>query len=263
MVLFRVNDVNTSLGQLGFALLKNLTENTSKLILYKTKEQILSTLLLSKSSKVYWRPPYLQYHDDVNEFWSLLFGSDTDSNEFLCCIDRDNIEKEKKIEATSSKLSEIVETPKDKVDGTDIIIPASAKAKSDVVYRVAKIGHQLPKINPVADDDSDSTLPSDTEKSSIMQSIKSINNIPGNLQEKPIDIVSTQIPPKSANISVAVQPSFLSSSTFDLNSLATENRIQHTEVRMNLSKLDTKLDRILDNIERKYLIEYEIEHTKL
>lgn len=247
-------------------MLKNSTDDTSKLILYKTKEQILSTLLLTKSSQdvvtVYWKPPYLQFHDDSNGFWSLLFGSDADSNEFFakleeaCTIDRaimakpDGIisKENDNIEKISSKPTETSKLSNDKVDEPDTISNPTVKAKSDVVYRVAKIGHQLPRIKPVADDDSDST--SDTGRLMNTPLIKSVYNIP----EKP---ATFQIPPKPANISVALQPSIWPSSTFDLNSFAAENRMQHTEVRMNLSKLDSKMDRVLDNIERKYcLIEY-------
>ncbi|XP_031626354.1 uncharacterized protein LOC116342761 [Contarinia nasturtii] len=245
-----ISDINTSIGHLGLALLQNPFENTSKLILYKTKEQILSTFLLKRSTKVYWKPPYLQYHDDMNGFWSLLFTHDADCTDFfakleeVCDIDRANaikfeasdrinmVELEK-IEEVSSKSN--AEKP-DEVDSTNSPI---LKTKDDVVHRVARIGHQLPKIKPVtADDDSDSTQPSDTEK---VPNIKPAYNI----AER-----TGQLPPKPANISVALQPSFWPSSTFDLNSFATENRIQNTEVRMNLSKLDSKMDRMLDNIER-------------
>lgn len=275
MYFLRVDDANTSLGQLGLALLKNSADDMSKLILYKTKEQILSTLLLTRSSQVYWKPPYLQYHDDSNIFWSLLFGCDDDSNEFFakleeaCTIDRGLLkphanettekEREKELDAQNkvSDTDELKSKNNDKVDGA-ISLP-KVNAKSDVVYRVAKIGHQLPRMKPVADEDSDSTsYPSDTEKIPSMLPIKSLYNI----SEKPAPKAPTQIPPKSANISVALQPSFWSqpssSSTFDLNTFAAENRIQHTEVRMNISKLDSKVDRILDNIERTYNLSHDI-----
>lgn len=250
-----MNDSNTSVGQLGLALLQNPIENASKLILYKTKDQILSTFLLGPTAKVFWKPPYLQYHDDLNGFWSLFFTHDSDCTDFfakleqVCEIDRADTVKSKyvepqkteieKMEVVSSKMS----TGKsDEVDSTNSPTP---KTKSDVVHRVAKIGHQLPKIKPVtADDDSDSTLPSDTER----LPAKSVYHMPER-------VATSHLPPKPANFSVALQPSFWpSSSTFDLNSFATENRMQNTEVRMNLTKLDSKIDRVLDNIERKLFI---------
>lgn len=201
---------------------------------------------MTKLSTVYWKPPYLQYHDASKEVWSLLFASNNDSADFLaklkdvCLIDRANATEteennEKPVEfANAIKLLEPAEERKDKIDGGE-----SVKVKSDIVYRVAKIGHQLPKLKPPADDDSDSTLPSDTEK------------IPNVQPVKVKTVASMHIPPKPANISVALQPAMWSN-TFDLNSFASENRIQNTEVRMNLSKIDSKIDRVLDSVERKY-----------
>lgn len=238
--------------------MNNPNEDASKLILYKTKDQILSTLLLSNSSKVYWKPPYLQFHDDLNGFWSLLFSNDADCNEFItklkkvCAIDCGDTPKSETNATVETppmnleipaKLSEPKHSANDKIDETDTTNSSTGKTKSDVVYRVAKIGHQLPKIKPIPDDDSDdSTLPSDVENVPSMQSHKSVYNNP---------LASTHLPPKPANISVALQSPFWSSSSFDLNTFAAENRIQNTEFRMNISNLDSKLDRVLDNIERK------------
>lgn len=248
-----MNDVNTSQGQLGLALLKNPTEGASKLILYKTKEIILSTLQLTNDTKVYWKPPYLQYRDTQNEFWSLLFSSDADSAAFFakleeaCTIDRNDITKN---EGNATKPADSAGDTKSNtpMEATteDIEKTEAAKAKSDVVYRVAKIGHQLPRIKPSTEDDSDSTLPPDVEKVPRNRTVNSAQSITDKIHP------SMHIPPKPTNFSVALQSPMWSSSTFDLNSYAAENRIQNTEVRMNLSKLDTKLDRVLDNVERKY-----------
>lgn len=268
-------DANTSLGQLGLALLKNPTDDAAKLILYKTKDHILSTLQLTKPTKVYWKPPYLQYHDSQQGFWSLFFTSDKDSTDFfaelgqVCTIDRADGDAgggaAAKIDTNAGAMqqqhaTDSTNVPVDSMKSDDNKIDDgidAPKTKSDVVYRVSKIGHQLPKMKATAtDDDNDSTLPSDTERIPNPQpSIKSIHAISGDRIVYP----AFQHPPKPTNISLALQPppsiwSSLSSpatSTFDLNAFASENRIQNTEVRMNLTKLDSKLDRVLDNVERK------------
>lgn len=213
-------------------------------------------------------------------FWSMNFSNNADSEEFLaklkplCSLQREVItepeedltkgkepekdnETEKVSKAIPPKPSEEKEPANDKVDGTETTDKSATKAKSDVVYRVAKIGHQLPKIRPAADDDSDSTIPSDVERVPSVQPLKFVHN---KIPDKLTALVPSHLPPKPANISVAFQPPFWqssssSSSTFDLNAFAAENRIQNTEVRMNISKLDSKLDRVLDNIERKYSLE--------
>lgn len=253
-------DANTSLGQLGLALLKNPTDDAAKLILYKTKDHILSTLQLTKATKVYWKPPYLQYHDSQQGFWSLFFTSDKDSTEFfaelgeVCTIDGASATIDINAVATDSTKAP-VDSMKTETNTTDSI--DAPKPKSDVVYRVSKIGHQLPKMKATAaDDDSDSTLPSDTERIPNPQpSIKSIHAISSDRVVYP----AFQHPSKPTNISLALQPPLIwsslsspSTSTFDLNAFASENRIQNTEVRMNLTKLDSKLDRVLDNVERKF-----------
>lgn len=255
-----MTDANTSLGQLGLALLKNPSEDAAKLILYKTKDYILSTLQLTRTTKVYWKPPYLQYHDSQQGFWSLFFTSDKDSTEFfakldeVCIIDR--------ADATANAgatihATESTNAPTEPMtsENNEIDDNKTPKPKSDVVYRVSKIGHQLPKMRATAaDDDSDSTLPSDTERIPNPQSsTKSIHGISSDRIMYP----AYQHPPKPTNISVALQPPSIwsslqspSTSTFDLNAFASESRIQNTEVRMNLTKLDSKLDRVLDNVER-------------
>lgn len=241
------------------------------MILYKTKDHILSTLQLTTATKVYWKPPYLQYHDSQQGFWSLFFTCDKDSTEFfeelgeVCIIDRaDAITTNDtsngataNLHASESKSSSIdsIKMKMDPIDSTDT---SSKSTKSDVVYRVSKIGHQLPKMKAnVTDDDSDSTLPSDIERIPNPQQTATkpiLRNIPGDRIIYP----PFQHTPKPTNISVALQPPTIwpslstpSTSTIDLNAFATENRIQNTEVRMNLSKLDSKLDRVLDNVERK------------
>lgn len=202
---------------------------------------------------VYWKPPYLQYRDGQNEFWSLLFANDADSVDFfakleeVCKIDRPNTPT---IETKDSKTPEIKTHSLSKTeDNNDEVVKSKGNTSRDIVYRVAKIGHELPRLKPATDDDSTSTLLSETEKVPNIQPLKSSYNIPERV------LPSMHIPPKPTNISFALQsPIWSPSSTFDLNSFAAESRIQNTEVRMNLSKLDTKLDRVLDNVERKCLL---------
>lgn len=244
--------MNTSQGQLGLALLKNLIDDSTKLILYKTKDNVLSTLPLTKATTIYWKPPYLQYRDGQNNFWSILFTSDSDSMALrsaladVCTIDSSDVTKNEtmsnKAINDNSVISIVTPTEEIETDKNDEII----KPKCDVVYRVAKIGHQLPRLKPATgtDDDNDSILSSDTDRIQSTNPIKATHNIP----EK---ILSLHLPPKPTNISLS-SPIWSSYSNLDSISFAAENRIQNSEIRMNLSKLDTKLDRVLDNVDRMY-----------
>lgn len=60
----------------------------AKLILYRTKSQILSTALLVPNKSLTFKQEYLQYTDDSNIFWSLNFTSSDEANVFLQELDK-------------------------------------------------------------------------------------------------------------------------------------------------------------------------------
>ncbi|KAH8386458.1 hypothetical protein KR093_000630, partial [Drosophila rubida] len=80
-----------SVGRVGVALSRNGL-GAAKLVIYKSRSQLLSTLLLTKSttspvprdgaSQVILRASYMQFYDDDQRFWSLRFEATADEAEF-------------------------------------------------------------------------------------------------------------------------------------------------------------------------------------
>lgn len=253
------NKQNECQGRLGFALLQHSTDSTAaKLILYRTKTQILSTAQVVTDKSLTYKQDYLQYTDDSNVFWSLNFAASDEADVFLQELD-------KKCTVTRANTTEIapeaikIETELPEV-ATEIVADAesiepivdASMQKSNIVLRMAKVGQALPMLSatgPPNENDTDS----------------SVSSIGGGGDDVSTSLVLTSLPShsisKPTNISVAVQPvpnywhtpsataAAVNYSSTNLNNFISENRVQNAEVRMNISKLETKLERVLDNIE--------------
>ncbi|XP_023166910.1 uncharacterized protein LOC111596789 [Drosophila hydei] len=80
-----------NVGRVGVALSRN-GAGAAKLVVYKSRTQLLSTLLLTKSTQsssprvgptnVILRESYMQFYDDEQRFWSLRFEVAKDEEEF-------------------------------------------------------------------------------------------------------------------------------------------------------------------------------------
>ncbi|XP_016983596.1 uncharacterized protein LOC108047759 [Drosophila rhopaloa] len=83
---------NETLGRVGFALSILGEMEASKLIVYKSKNQVLTTLQLTpRGGKVILRETYLQFYDDEQRFWSLRFEREADEREFVRYMVKNNL----------------------------------------------------------------------------------------------------------------------------------------------------------------------------
>lgn len=238
---------------MGFALLQQSNDPTAaKIILYRTKSQILSTALLPllPQKSLTYKQDYLQYTDDATTFWSLHFASSDEANVFLqelekrCALTRENateIAAEAiKIETELSEAAAETDT-----DTASSRAGDDASKKSNIVMRMAKVGQALPMLNAASAQSNANDLNSSMSSNGTDDHHSSLV-----LSSAPALPLS-----KPANISVAVQPmpnywqSSSSIASTNLSNFVTENRVQNAEVRMNMSKLESKLDRVLDKIE--------------
>jgi hypothetical protein len=92
-----INQQNRVIGKLGFAILIS-DKSQLKMILYKSKIDILSIFYLRESNKIYVKGNFIQYLDSSNNFWSVLFENEKDRDEAIrlleerCTIEREDLE---------------------------------------------------------------------------------------------------------------------------------------------------------------------------
>lgn len=234
-----IDDNNVQQGLLGIALLTHSQIHSSKLILYKQKNQLLSTLVLKESSQVFWKSPFIQYYDDLGVFWSL--SSKEEDFDELCenltgkceivrtsCDEQSQTKSEVQGENSEEKASiQMSSTEAEEGDNSNSN-DSETRHKSDVMSRVAKVGLRMPMANPVGGKDSiDSQTLKTAPKKIETENVKESNQMPNNPMQ------SNSVPSDSS----------------EFIALTAEYRLQNTELRINLSKLDSKLDRVIDNIE--------------
>lgn len=247
-----------SQGKVGLALIQNPDE-TCGIIMYKTKDNILTNLKLD-SSKLYKQLKYWQFYDEQSVYWSFSFDTVQDEEEFKENLKIKQIsfkeaqEQSGPIEQVNKKTTSAVKAPFTASDEESS--GHSKKAKNSLIKRMAKMGRPLPTISTpnstqVTTDYSDS---SDTEviqtplslaqKPAIAPRGNSLSNMNNNQQL----VAST----------VSLNPSTVSTSAiYPINTLEgqymqmllTEQRTQGSELRMNMNKLENKIEKVLDKLD--------------
>lgn len=185
---------------------------------------------------IYAKTDYLQYSDDAKQFWSIRFTQPSDREEFLTAVKSHcSIEEE-----TLKQIEPLVESN----------TPA-ADEKPSLLSRMAKMGHHLPLANPYVKEASSDSEDVDSEPIGPLRHQMVATKWKPDVPSRP---PSHQYPAANASpiLSTSTLISYTNggrSSDSDMMSLFTENRFQNTEVRMCLSKLETKIERVLDKMD--------------
>lgn len=242
-----INNDNTALGKLGLALLCSGSEY--RILIYRTKTDALATLNLAVSSKLFLKNEYLQFRSDDESFWSVLFENLAERDRLLktiqnvCTIQKEQPHRVPPIPA--SRTIPIIEEPDSDVE----------KCKASLISRMARVGQPiLPQDKPHSttevSDSSDTDARFETvPRSSIPLHRRAASGGSGKVQSVPMGL---QMIPSAANAlttAIAGQNMLHTATDVNFNLFMTESRMQGTEVRMNLSKLESKLDRVLDKID--------------
>ncbi|CAO1416635.1 unnamed protein product [Diamesa serratosioi] len=250
---------NTVIGKLGFALLESEKKDL-KAIVYKSKDKLESTLLIQKNTTIFVKKNFIQFLDNYLAFWSILFDNEADRDEVLklltdkCIIQRD----EEKIAETVVATKEDEENADDEnneVTTSDKEEKQAKHIKANILSRMAKMGKKivLPHKQSTTSEISDS---SDTESSKLSK--------PKIAQRKPISASRLSSSPTSALQIAKIQPGPIVHSVdiFKLEKSSTAMgggpsdgnlnlmMMQNTEIRFNLSKLENKVEKILDKIDQ-------------
>lgn len=261
-----INKENTIIGKLGFAILIS-DKNELKMILYKSKIDLLSTLILRESNKIFQKGNFIQYLDAHQNFWSVLFESDSDREEAVrlleerCTIQKDEMEKSinaneaKAVESEKNENAENQENDKvevgdagtsktDKACETDPETKQTKQIKANILSRMARMGKKI--VLPNKASTSEASGDSSDPESSPKRKPNTVHGSPVSLQvaklhHGPIAHSTAQTVDfvKHGNVVSAA------SSDSSLNLMM----MQNTEIRFNLSKLDSKLDKLCDKLE--------------
>lgn len=182
-MLFRVENQYTTQGKCGLALIGNESVHIYQLLLYKQKNDIIST------SKVYnifqfimQKDNYASFCDDQKHNWTVRFNSESDMNEFVRALESkgvkiiNNIKKVEKVKAKEIDVQKIdlfkettvTDNPEASkhIDSDNQSDSSSSNAKANILSRMAKMGQRILLPNTSISDGTDS----DTEKD------KSLNN---------------------------------------------------------------------------------------
>uniref|UniRef100_A0A182SL28 WH1 domain-containing protein n=1 Tax=Anopheles maculatus TaxID=74869 RepID=A0A182SL28_9DIPT len=233
---------NVFLGKVGLALLNSSSGH--RLLLYRTKTDVLGTVTLTRDTKILLKQDYLQFRaDDSNDFWSILFESESDRQALLttieswCCVEREPLVEE--------PLSEVEKDPD----------PPKSK-RSELAARMARMGgqampsmHEKSKAPPIP-----TTAPGSDSSDTSDSKIETITTRPTTRRPNLMSTVSMQMVPLAGMMPTTGNgmPSQATGATMadmNFNLVMSENRMQNTEMRMNLTKLESKLDRVLDKID--------------
>ncbi|XP_017073917.1 uncharacterized protein LOC108109756 [Drosophila eugracilis] len=85
-----------SMGRVGLALSVYGEKEDFKLIVYKSKTKVLTTLQLSpRGCRLIQRDSYLQFYDDDKRFWSLRFDKESDEDEFVAVLAKNQLQVER------------------------------------------------------------------------------------------------------------------------------------------------------------------------
>lgn len=259
-----INQQNTIIGRLGFAVLLSDKRNL-KIILYKSKIDLLSSVVLRESNKIYVKGNFIQYLDSSNNFWSILFENENDRDEAIklleerCTIEWIEMESSIKTNDSNNAMESENQEEKDaKNDGptedatcadksveTDPEEKQTKQLKANILTRMAKMGKRLvPSGSNKASDVSDSEGESPKRQP--------IARKPNTATSSPVLQIAKLHPsphvPHTVEFRQGHSSNVISAASSD-SSLNNLLMMQNTEIRFNLSKLDSKLDKLCDKIE--------------
>ncbi|XP_061391627.1 uncharacterized protein LOC133327065 [Musca vetustissima] len=249
------------LGKVGLALTKNLDNDDYSLILYKSKSLVLVTLALMRHKQLLFKQQnYWQFYDTDQQYWSFSFDKVSDEEEFQDKLmhcghvikeSKEDTKLEEKTEKKEISLEEVGHTPLPEV----IDKPKPVDSKNSLIQRMAKMGQPLPKLasnnlqtTTEFRDSSDSAevikMPLPAKPSIVprnkIATLKNNNNNNNNQQQ----IISSTL---AFNPMPSYSGNLMESQYMQM--LLSEQRTQGSELRMNVNKLENKIEKVLDKLD--------------
>lgn len=269
-----INEQNTIIGRLGFAILISDKSNL-KMILYKSKIDLLSSVVLRESNKIYVKGNFIQYLDSSNNFWSILFENESDREDAIrlleerCTIERNEIDSSIKANDGNGSINEMESenqdeksakndedaTCVDKSVETDPEEKQNKQLKTNILARMAKMGKRLvpsgSNKNSASDESASENSPENSPKRQPVIMRKPNNST---ATSSPIMQIAKLHPSPHIPHTVEFRQNNNNNSNNNISAASSDSSLnlmmmQNTEIRFNLSKLDSKIDKLCDKIE--------------
>lgn len=289
MFIFRVEKNYLNQGKCGLALIGNDKVHIYQLLLYKHKNDIISSSKLSNQFQfIVQKDNYATFSDDQSQKWTVHFNCDQDLHNFAEAFESRGAKVVKATDKTDSKINlKTSDTDSPKHDSDPNPSDTSENnVKANILSRMAKMGQKLLPNNSISDGtDSDtdkdkapyskprkpkrivpsvSGLPEIAVKPSIVAPINTTVSVPLRPQTINPQIPSAQIvtmvqqpylqernPLHVVSVDGVTSPVMYGNTPSMLDHLQmhfAENRTQNSEVRMNLLRLTTKMEEMLDKV---------------
>ncbi|CAB3237173.1 unnamed protein product [Arctia plantaginis] len=271
------NNVYTSRGKLGFAIIKIQKTGDHNIVLYDSVKTTLSRTLISPQLEVTIKNnSYISYYDALRKYWS-IYGTDEEVKKIddilnslganvVYSNNTDNVPQQPN-NSESGTIASLEE--KEQNRGSDTDSSVNKKTKISILNRMANMGHSvLPtKILPLekTSDSSDTNEPETQPKVFRHKTSKSLikrNNVENIVSESQqlteahqrIIVPNTQ-PDKNVTVYShhgqfipLSNTSVIANTNNELSMFMAEQRIGNSEMRINLNRITDKVDSVLNKI---------------
>lgn len=200
---------------------------------------------------MYFKQGYLRYLDDTNDYWSLHFSKDEDRDVFLAKIEefgRIERESDNTYEEPSKEPSPNIKLAVMDAEAVDDSEHLPAARSTGAISRVAKVGHQLPKLeaSKIKSNDSDSSPREVHHRLPTFPTAGTLNSVVRTADQFNASKPEVFAVPNNLLANIMMQQNNTNSS---ISNFLTESRVNSSESRVHMTKLETKIDRMLDKIE--------------
>lgn len=275
---FRFNNVYTSRGKLGFAIVKIQKTGAHNIILYDSNKTTLSCTTISPNLEVTIKnDTYISYYDNVRKYWS-IYGTKEEVKKvtdhlasFEVNIQFSSYTDQGPPEPTKVEIkSDITSEQSEKIDkGSDTDSSINRKTKASILNRMANMGQSVLPTRAVPVErtsDSSDTMETDSHPKSVRHKlVKSIikRHHLENMSESQQITESHQrtIVPKAENIGniplytshsgqllPMTSTNLITGPCNEMGMFISEQRISNSELRINMNRITDKVDAVLDKI---------------
>ncbi|KAJ8734725.1 hypothetical protein PYW08_013975 [Mythimna loreyi] len=272
------NNVYTSRGKLGFAIVKIQKTGAHNIVLYDSNKTTLSCTTISPNLEVTIKnDTYISYYDNLRKYWS-IYGTKEEVKKvaehltsFEVNINYSSYSDQGPPEpATIEIKTDTIKHQSEKNDvESDTDSSINRKTKASILNRMANMGHSvLPTRNLPVEKTSDSSDTMETEahpKSVRHKPVKNVikrNNLENMSETQQItESYQRTVVPKTESIpniplyaSNAGQlipmtsTNLITGPSSEMGMFISEQRISNSELRINMNRITDKVDAVLDKI---------------